>query len=230
MSRVEEKRETNSLQGRCAFVVGLMGTYWVFETMPLAITALVPMVLYPIFGIMKSEDVAKAYLPDTSFLFIGGLMVAVAVEKSNLHTRIALFVLKIVGSQPAFIMAGFMAVTGFLSMWISNTATAALMVPIVQSVIHELVSNHRLYEALALNENAAMSQKRLSVEMRRLSLPRESQTHPHPNREMEHIFSPAELKMAKGLLISVCFAANIGGSATITGTASNLVLIGQLEE
>ncbi|EYC11779.1 hypothetical protein Y032_0049g1764 [Ancylostoma ceylanicum] len=72
------------------------------------------MVAFPFFEIMKSEDVAQAYLPDTSFLFIGGLMVAVAVEKSELHTRIALFVLRIVGSQPKWIMAGFMGVTGFL--------------------------------------------------------------------------------------------------------------------
>ncbi|VDK44207.1 unnamed protein product, partial [Cylicostephanus goldi] len=159
-----------------------------FQVLPLAITALIPMVAFPFFEIMKSDEVAQAYLPDTSFLFIGGLMVAVAVEKSDLHTRIALFVLRVVGSRPKWIMAGFMGVTGFLSMWISNTATAALMVPIVQSVITELVANH------------------------------------------SNLFTPREHLMAKGLLISVCFAANIGGSATITGTASNLVLLGQLEK
>ncbi|KIH65081.1 hypothetical protein ANCDUO_04598 [Ancylostoma duodenale] len=115
-------------QAQCAYVVSIMGLYWMFEVsrcflenpqkilsdgkirvlqhyklikvLPLAITALIPMVAFPFFEIMKSEDVAQAYLPDTSFLFIGGLMVAVAVEKSELHTRIALFVLKIVGSQP----------------------------------------------------------------------------------------------------------------------------------
>lgn len=101
-------------QAQCAYVVSIMGLYWVFEVLPLAITALIPMVAFPVFEIMKSDDVAQAYLPDTSFLFIGGLMLAVTVEKSELHTRIALFVLKTVGSQPKWIMAGFMGVTGFL--------------------------------------------------------------------------------------------------------------------
>ncbi|EYC11775.1 hypothetical protein Y032_0049g1764 [Ancylostoma ceylanicum] len=200
-----------------------------FEVLPLAITALIPMVAFPFFEIMKSEDVAQAYLPDTSFLFIGGLMVAVAVEKSELHTRIALFVLRIVGSQPKWIMAGFMGVTGFLSMWISNTATAALMVPIVQSVITELVANHRMHEILALSEVHSIENRRRSVDMRRLSIPQESILIAQ-QKDMSNLFTPREHLMAKGLLISVCFAANIGGSATITGTASNLVLLGQLEK
>ncbi|CAJ0583627.1 unnamed protein product, partial [Mesorhabditis spiculigera] len=122
------------------------------------------MALFPLFGIMRSEEVAQAYLPDTSFLFLGGLMVAVAVEKSNLHQRIALLVLKLCGSQPQFIMLGFMSVTGFLSMWISNTATTALMVPIVQGVIMELVTNHRMQEMFLLSERSSMETRRRSVE------------------------------------------------------------------
>ncbi|KAK6760616.1 hypothetical protein RB195_021905 [Necator americanus] len=260
-------------QAQCAYVVSIMGFYWMFEVLPLAITALIPMVAFPFFEIMKSEDVAQAYLPDTSFLFIGGLMVAVAVEKSELHTRIALFVLKTVGSRPKWIMAGFMGVTGFLSMWISNTATAALMVPIVQSVITELVTNHRglialtptthlncmsvgnpvvpqmftlshhsnrypntreimssrMHEILALSEVHSIENRRRSVDMRRLSIPQENVLVAH-QKDMSNLFTPREHLMAKGLLISVCFAANIGGSATITGTASNLVLLGQLEK
>ncbi|KAK6760615.1 hypothetical protein RB195_021905 [Necator americanus] len=219
----------NEKQAQCAYVVSIMGFYWMFEVLPLAITALIPMVAFPFFEIMKSEDVAQAYLPDTSFLFIGGLMVAVAVEKSELHTRIALFVLKTVGSRPKWIMAGFMGVTGFLSMWISNTATAALMVPIVQSVITELVTNHRMHEILALSEVHSIENRRRSVDMRRLSIPQENVLVAH-QKDMSNLFTPREHLMAKGLLISVCFAANIGGSATITGTASNLVLLGQLEK
>ncbi|KJH47118.1 hypothetical protein DICVIV_06826 [Dictyocaulus viviparus] len=205
-----------------------MGLYWIFEVLPLAITALIPMVAFPFFEIMKSDKVAQAYLPDTSFLFIGGLMVAVAVEKSELHTRIALFVLKTVGIQPKWIMAGFMAVTAFLSMWISNTATAALMVPIVQSVITELVANHRMHELIAFSEATSIENRRRSIDMRRLSVPQE--TLMAQQKDISNLFTPRELLMAKGLLISICFSANIGGSATITGTASNLVLVGQLEK
>ncbi|CAB3399326.1 unnamed protein product [Caenorhabditis bovis] len=214
------------LQARCLFVVALMGCYWVFEALPLAITAFIPLILFPMFGIMRSDEVARLYLPDTCFLFMGGLMVALAVEKCDLHGRIALFVLKTVGSEPARVMAGFMGVTGFLSMWISNTATTALMVPIVQSVIAELVSNHRMEDLIALNE--AHSQRKMSAGMRRLSLPHE---HLEVNNEdLSTSMSPREQRMAKGLMLSVCFAANIGGSATITGTASNLVFVGQLDE
>ncbi|GMT06618.1 hypothetical protein PENTCL1PPCAC_28792, partial [Pristionchus entomophagus] len=298
--------EGNEVKFKCLYVVVIMSLYWVFEVLPLAITALVPMVLFPALGIMKSDAVAKTYLPDTGFLFIGGLMVAVAVEKSNLHTRIALLVLSLVGSNPRYIMLGFMAVTAFLSMWISNTATAALMVPIVQSVISELVSNQRSGELI---ERQHLASRRRSIEGRRLSMTRdpasvidqqtarrsgdnltlpesesrralveheekfaqlcspsivrlekaveEAENHliPFPAqgenhhvmtrltyteqqetqdnmtlKDMMKYFNPRELKMAKGFLISVCYAANIGGAATITGTASNLVLMGQLEK
>ncbi|CAD6187491.1 unnamed protein product [Caenorhabditis auriculariae] len=215
-------------QWRCAYVVAIMGIFWVSEALPLAITAFIPLVLFPTLGIMRGDEVARAYLPDTCFLFMGGLMVALAVEKCELHARIALFVLKIVGSHPAKVMAGFMAVTGFLSMFISNTATTALMVPIVQSVITELVSNHRIEDLIALTE-AAASHKKMSVGMRRLSLPNDHLEVIHYDN-LDESMSPREKKMAKGLMLSICFAANIGGSATVTGTASNLVLIGQLDE
>ncbi|PIC20848.1 hypothetical protein B9Z55_025899 [Caenorhabditis nigoni] len=216
------------LQARCLFCVAVMGSYWVFEALPLAITAFIPMILFPLFGIMRSEEVARAYLPDTCFLFMGGLMVALAVEKCELHARIALFVLKTVGSEPARVMAGFMGVTGFLSMWISNTATTALMVPIVQSVITELVSNHRMEDLVALCEAHQSNNRKHSIGMRRLSLPNEN--NEIKREEMDTAMSPREQRMAKGLMLSVCFSANIGGAATITGTASNLVLIGQLNE
>ncbi|EGT30735.1 hypothetical protein CAEBREN_30572 [Caenorhabditis brenneri] len=221
-------RDGHELQARCLYCVAVMGAYWVFEALPLAITAFIPMILFPLFGIMRSEEVARAYLPDTCFLFMGGLMVALAVEKCELHARVALFVLKTVGSEPAKVMAGFMGVTGFLSMWISNTATTALMVPIVQSVITELVSNHRMEDLVAFCEVRRNSSRKSSIGMRRLSLPNEN--NEVKREEMDTAMSPREQRMAKGLMLSVCFSANIGGVATITGSASNLVLIGILNE
>ncbi|KRY55341.1 Sodium-dependent high-affinity dicarboxylate transporter 3, partial [Trichinella britovi] len=124
-------------ESKCLYVVLLMAAYWLFEVMPLAVTALIPAFLYPILGIMSSSKVCESYMPDVNFLSFGGLIVALAVEKCRLHNRVALRVLTLVGSDPKWVMFGFMTITAFLSMWMNNTACTAMMVPIAQSVIEE---------------------------------------------------------------------------------------------
>ncbi|CAG9530178.1 unnamed protein product [Cercopithifilaria johnstoni] len=216
----------NQKEAKCGYCIGIMVIYWVMEVLPLAVTALLPMVLYPIFGLMASNDVAQMYLPDISFLFIGGLMVAIAVQKCKLHNRVALFVLTIIPPQPCLIMLGFMLLTAFLSMWISNTATTALMVPIANSVIIELAkSNPRNEFGDDLVDKAVIEDgHNENNDERRKSLGAFS------IRDPREVLSKDEYHLAKGLLISVAFAANIGGTGTITGTASNLVLMGQIKE
>jgi len=116
----------------------LMAIWWITEIVPLAVTALLPVVLFPLFGVMNGKDVSSAYFNHVIFLFIGGFLVALAMQKWNLHKRIAIKILMITGSSPARILLGFMAATAFLSMWISNTATAMMMVPILLSIIQKL--------------------------------------------------------------------------------------------
>jgi sodium-dependent dicarboxylate transporter 2/3/5 len=116
----------------------VMAFWWITEVIPLAITSLLPLVLFPILGVMNGKDVASTYFNDIIFLYLGGFLFALAMQKWNLHRRIALKLLLIVGSTPARIMLGFMIATSFLSMWISNTATVMLMVPILISIIMKL--------------------------------------------------------------------------------------------
>jgi len=116
----------------------LMALWWVTEIVPLAVTSLLPFVLFPILGVMNGKAVASHYFNHIIFLFLGGFLFALAMQKWNLHKRIALKLLLVVGNTPAKIMLGFMLSTAFLSMWISNTATTMLMIPILTSIILKL--------------------------------------------------------------------------------------------
>ena len=116
----------------------LMAIWWITEIIPLAVTALLPVVLFPLFGVMDGREVSAAYFNHVIFLFIGGFVVALAMQKWNLHKRIALKILTYTGNSPARILLGFMFASAVLSMWISNTATAMMMVPILLSIIARL--------------------------------------------------------------------------------------------
>ncbi|XP_047184118.1 solute carrier family 13 member 5 isoform X2 [Scophthalmus maximus] len=288
VDKTRRRRRRGTLEAACAYVIALMAVYWCTEVLPLAVTALLPTILFPVLGIMESKDVCMQYLKDTNMLFVGGLMVAVAVEHWNLHKRIALKVLLLVGVRPALLMLGFMGVTAFLSMWISNTATTAMMVPIVQAILDQLHSNvdpgpwsksqgrtavpHQEHQEETISDlkNAAphVLQKGLngsietqekttsprddvSVEHEEMSeLETDGRVQPTPRDKppsdagggaVDTGCCPVELEelsdveeetrtMSKGLLLSVCYAASIGGIATLTGTGPNLVLIGQMSQ
>lgn len=122
----------------CFAIALLMAVWWITEAVPLAVTAMLPVALFPLFGVVDGKTVSSMYFNHLIFLFIGGFLMAFAMERWNLHRRIALKILILFGISPGRILLGFMLATAFLSMWMSNTATAMMMVPIALSIIMKL--------------------------------------------------------------------------------------------
>ncbi|XP_030641527.1 Na(+)/dicarboxylate cotransporter 3 isoform X4 [Chanos chanos] len=210
-------------EGKCLYVVLLMAVFWCTEALPLAVTAMLPVCLFPTMGILPSKKVCPQYFLETNFLFLSGLVMASAIEEWGLHRRIALKVLKIVGVKPAWLILGMMITTSFLSMWLSNTATTAMMLPIANAILESLFGDLQ-----TLKENCKVKEdpEVLTVEDSRLDgVERPDQRSPEEIRkEAEY-----QMKVWKGFLICIPYAASIGGTATLTGTAPNLILVGQLK-
>lgn len=149
------------------------------------VVALMPLILFPILKINDIKNVAPNYMDSVIFLFMGGFMLGLAIEKWNLHRRIALGIVKITGTSGNRIVLGFILATGFISMWISNTATTMMMFPIALSVIH------------VIKEGGGEG------------------NHKHFNLS---------------LMLSIAYAANFGGIATIVGTPPNVAFVGYFEK
>ncbi|XP_062340958.1 solute carrier family 13 member 2 [Osmerus eperlanus] len=228
-------------EARCGYVIILMALYWCTECIPLAITALLPVILFPMMGIMTSGAVCVQYLTDSNMLFIGGLLVAIAVENWNLHKRIALRVLLLVGVRPALLMLGFMGVTAFLSMWISNTATTAMMLPIAQAVLEQLCSTEARADERELRTGKDNQALELETKMSKEDIVKTQLDDMTVTRDEERdVDSILEVRkkardlkyllLTKGMSLSVCYSASIGGTATLTGTTPNLILKGQVDK
>lgn len=214
---------SNPLVTRMAAVIMLMAIWWITEAIPLSATALIPIVVFPLLGIMRGREVSAAnridfgsnplsgglqpsdldivfpnvaaqYMDSVILLFLGGFIIALAVEKWHLHKRIALHILRFIGGQPHRLILGFMLATGFLSMWLSNTATAMMMMPIGLSLI-------LLYEDL--NKKIVASGGVLDSRVDNFAL---------------------------NLLLGITYGASIGGMATLIGTPPNGILLAQMSQ
>ncbi|XP_042233364.1 solute carrier family 13 member 5-like isoform X2 [Homarus americanus] len=244
----------NITAARCGYVIAIMAVYWITEALPLAVTALIPVFAFPLLGILSTGSVCIHYLKDTNMMFLGGLTVAIAVEHCNLHKRIALRVILLVGQSPRRLMAGFMLTTMFLSMWISNIATTAMMVPIVDAILKELCMTHDGGETGTDGMDLSVYPSHQNqLELVNNSEP-VSSVHPGSeckNGKLEKVIKDTKVdqedKKPEGhtglttippneecrALRDMCFlataySANLGGTGSLTGTGPNLVVKGVL--
>ena len=167
-------------------IAALMICWWVTEALPMPVVALLPLILFPVLHISEIKTVALSYADPIIFLFMGGFMLGLAIEKWNLHRRIALSIVRLTGTSGNRIILGFILATGFISMWISNTATTMMMFPIALSVIHVMKDS---------NDGAG--------------------NYRHFNLAM---------------MLSIAYASNFGGIATIIGTPPNVAFVGYFEK
>ncbi len=164
-------------------VTWLIVVFWIFEVIPLAVTALLPLIAFPVTGVADIRTAAAPYAHPIIYLFLGGFMIAYGLEKHALHRRFALWLLGRVGHHPRHILWALIAVSAGLSMWISNTATTLMLLPLTLSIV-QLVERQGGGEAVA----------------------------------------------APVFLLSVAYAANIGGTLTPVGTPPNVLFLGFMEE
>ncbi|XP_054652727.1 solute carrier family 13 member 3 isoform X2 [Dunckerocampus dactyliophorus] len=231
-------------EGKCLYVVALMAVFWCSEALPLAVTAMLPICLFPTLGIIPSKKLCPQYFLETNFLFFSGLVMASSIEEWGLHRRIALKVLKIVGVKPAWLILGMMVTSSFLSMWLSNTATTAMMLPIANAILESLFGDletlkqkcksieDRDSDIINGQSTKMHSLPSAASEKQILSLDGVDGAEQTDMKTAEEIRAESEyqMKVWKGFLICIPYSASIGGTATLTGTAPNLILIGQLKK
>ncbi|XP_056373695.1 solute carrier family 13 member 4 isoform X2 [Hyla sarda] len=144
-----------SSESSCAYVLIVTAVYWVSEAVPLGAAALVPAFLFPLFGVLKSSEVAAEYVKNTTILLMGVICLAASVEKWNLHKRIALRMVMVSGAKPGMLLMCFMCCTALLSMWLSNTSSTAMVMPIVDAVLQQLTRADEEHEGAVVSGSTA---------------------------------------------------------------------------
>ncbi|CAD7694376.1 unnamed protein product [Nyctereutes procyonoides] len=240
-------------EAECAYTLAVVAALWLTEALPLPVTALLPGLLFPLFGITASKEVASAYFKDFHLLLIGVICLATSIEKWNLHKRIALRMVMTVGVNPAWLTLGLMSSTAFLSMWLSNTSTAAMVMPIVEAVAQQIISAQAEVEATQMTslggstnhgleiDDLETTERQSCIEMvfclskisfiSLMSLPIPLPTSPMVTTNLFSMNSDTGTKyrtkkdhmMCKLMCLCIAYSSTIGGLTTITGTSTNLI-------
>ncbi|XP_072257675.1 solute carrier family 13 member 1 [Pyxicephalus adspersus] len=151
-------------EAQCAYVLFVVAMFWLSEALPLSVTAFIPALMFPLFGILPSKTIASTYFKDFHLLLTGVICLATSIEKWNLHKRIALRMVMLVGVNPGWLMLGFMFSTGFLSMWLSNTSTAAMVMPIVEAVAQQIINAEAEVDAMQTNSSEGIHNEVFELE------------------------------------------------------------------
>ncbi|XP_075541981.1 Na(+)/citrate cotransporter-like isoform X1 [Dermacentor variabilis] len=212
--------------GWCAYILLWMAFYWSAEVVPLAATSLMPVFLFPFFGILPSSKVATFYLNDIGLVMLCSLVMAGAVETSNLHKRIALRSLLAIGTSNLRLLLGFMLVTMSLSMWIPNTASTSIMAPIVMAVVDQMHNSTKSHSKDVESSDLESLTKRQPPAYKD-----DEKTGGKDSSCTTDSEEDSRQKLLRTtMLLSVAYAANIGGTGSLIGTGPNLVLKGLMDE
>ncbi len=225
---VEEIPKLNSLNYKAMPVVAgvavLMGIWWMTEAIDLPATALLPLVLFSVFSVDQFSSVSSSYASPIIFLFMGGFILALSMQKWNLHTRIALSIILLVGTSPRRLILGFMIATGFLSMWVSNTATAVMMLPIGMSVLQlvaKLVGKEDASNSWHQKEEITKAHGGIMGNI------------VHKGKDITQVIQEKTIiyrtNFSICLMLGIAYAASIGSLGTLIGTPPNALLAGYMK-
>ncbi|XP_077532394.1 solute carrier family 13 member 2-like [Haemaphysalis longicornis] len=188
-----------------------MGCYWTAEPISLAATSLMPLVLFPFFGILSTGATASAYFDNVGFVMLGSLILAAAVEATQLHKRLALKSVLVIGTSTRRIVLGLMLVSMFLSMWIPNTAAASIMFPVAMAVIEQMEASAESPDPVLLSPMKTPTASMDALE--------------HAEVAFHRAEDAVRLNQVRKLmLLSVAYASNIGGTGSLIGTPPNLII------
>ncbi|CAN8015088.1 unnamed protein product [Ixodes persulcatus] len=201
-----------------AFVTLWMGIFYVVEPVPLSVTSLLPIVVLPFLGLLSTEEVASFYLNNTGLLFMASLMIATAIESSDLHERLAFKCLLTVGTSEGRVLLGLMSITVFMSMWMPNTAVATIMGPMVIALSAKMVmpSYHEVPTNDYVKQNGDAGGDHFEVSIAGDA----SGALIKKNRDL----------LKRIMLLSVAYSSNIGGTGSIIGSSTNILFKGILDE
>ncbi|CAH2229556.1 protein I'm not dead yet [Pararge aegeria] len=194
----------NASAYKCMYVVLIMATYWVLELLPLPVTSMLPIVLFPTLGILDSDTTCAAYMKETNMMFMGGLMIAAGVQHSKLPKRVALWTVQVVGCSHRRLNLGLTFVTMFISMWVSNAAATTMMVPIVDAILE-------VFEQQGLGD-VYVNKKR--------ALPENGKDVKAQDKNVEEE-APMPSDITTCYYLSIAYASTLGGCGTLVGTATN---------